>query len=818
MTSGNSNKYHFLEGGGEMGALTRAYDWSSTPLGSVDDWPQTLKAIVGVILHSDFPMFLWWGDDMIQFYNDAYRPSLGDNGKHPTALGQRAIECWPEIWDVIFPLINQVRTDNKSFFLEDQLIPIYRNGKLDEVYWTFSYSSVIGESGSTDGVLVVCNETTSKVRMMQELKQSKSLLLARESNLLSIIRQAPVAMAILTGPQHVVEIANDKMYELWGKPKEEMLGKPVFEVLVDARYEGFEDILNSAYLTGETYVAYGAPVTLFRDGGKAVSYVHFMYEPFREPDGSISGMMVVATDVTHELLARRKLEQSEYEVRSIIESAPFPIGIYVGREMRIKMLNQSIIKAWGKGHDLIGKTYYEVLPELESQGIFPKLDRVFTTGEPYHARNQRVDIVVDGKLGSYYFNYSFTPLLDQHGKVYGVLNTAAEVTDLNIAKLQIEQSEQNFRSMLRQAPVAMCIMLGKDHIIDVANDLIIELWGRPVESVLNQPVAAVLSESEREGLMAIIDQVYRTGCSYRAIARPVVRWRKDREQVVYQDFVYEPYKDADGTILGVLAIAIDVTEQVLARQKIEEVVAERTSDLQKSNAELSQFAYIASHDLQEPARKISTFIGMVSKSLDGKIDERTSSYLGKIKTSSTRMLALIRDVLSISQLSTVRYPPETVDLEKVFEEVWREFELLVEQRQATREGDTLPVVRAIPVQMGQLFGNLLSNALKFAKPDAPLRIHISVKAVDSSDLDLAVHRNGPRRYFKITFSDNGIGFSQNNAHQIFDIFQRLHSRSEYEGTGIGLAMCKKIVDNHGGQIFAHGEPGVGATFTVILPE
>jgi PAS domain S-box-containing protein len=818
VTTVGSTKYYFLDGGGELGELTRSYDWSATSLGPVDQWPQTLKAIVGVILHSEFPMFLWWGDEMIQFYNDAYRPSLGENGKHPKALGQRGIECWPEIWEVIFPLINQVRATNKSFFLEDQLIPIYRNGKLEEVYWTFSYSSVIGETGSIDGVLVVCNETTQKVRAMEELERSRKLLLARESNLQSIIRQAPVAMGILMGPRHIVEIANDKMYELWGKPPEAFTGRPVFDVLVDARFEGFEDLLKTVYETGKTYTAYGAPVTLFRNGGTALSYVHFVYEAFREPDGTISGVMVVATDVTEELLGRKKLEQREHQVRSIIESAPFPIGIYVGREMRIEMVNQSIIDVWGKGTDLVGKTYFELLPELESQGIYPQLDRVYVTGEPFHARNQRVDIVVDGKLGAYYFNYSFTPLYDENGKVYGVMNTAADVTDLNIAKMQIEQNERNFRSMLRQAPVAMCIMLGPDHRVNVVNDLMIELWGKPRESVMNKRILDALPEADGQGLIPVMDQVYGTGCSYRAIGRPVKLRRMGKEEVVYQDFVYEPYKDADGTILGVLAISIDVTEQVLARQKIEDVVAERTRDLQKSNAELSQFAYIASHDLQEPARKINTFIGMISKSLDGRVDDKTKSYMRKIQISAERMLTLIRDVLSISQLSTKRFQPEKVDLNTVLDEIWSEFELLVEQRKAIHVGDRLPVIHAIPVQMSQLFGNLVSNALKFAKPEVPLRLSIAVEKITHSDVDPPLNHSDARAHYKISLTDNGIGFSQANALQIFDIFQRLHSSADYEGTGIGLAMCRKIVENHGGRMYAEAEPGAGATFTVILPE
>src|SRR5690606_9799958 len=169
-------------------------------------------------------------------------------------------------------------------------------------------------------------------------------------------------------------------------------------------------------------------------------------------------------------------EERESQIRALIESAPFPIGVYVGREMRIEMLNQAIIDVWGKGSNIIGKNYREVLPELFSQKIYDQLDQVFMTGKPHHSRNQRVDLVVDGNMRAYYFNYSFTPLFDALGKVYGVMNTAADVTDLVIAKQKVERSEQDFRNMVKQAPVAMCILIGPEHIVEVANDLIVELW------------------------------------------------------------------------------------------------------------------------------------------------------------------------------------------------------------------------------------------------------------------------------------------------------------------------------------------------------
>src|SRR3954469_16809252 len=150
--SSQKDKYEFLQGGGEMGALTRSFDWSITSVGTPDTWPIHLRLTIAMILKSKFPMFLWWGNELIQFYNDAYRPSLGNNGKHPLALGQKGKDCWPEIWDIISPLINQVRTTGEATWSENQLVPIYRNGKIEDVYWTFGYSAITDGDGHIDGV------------------------------------------------------------------------------------------------------------------------------------------------------------------------------------------------------------------------------------------------------------------------------------------------------------------------------------------------------------------------------------------------------------------------------------------------------------------------------------------------------------------------------------------------------------------------------------------------------------------------------------------------------------------------------------------
>ncbi|MGC1240334.1 MAG: ATP-binding protein, partial [Chryseosolibacter sp.] len=463
------------------------------------------------------------------------------------------------------------------------------------------------------------------------------------------------------------------------------------------------------------------------------------------------------------------------------------------------------------------------LPELINQEIFSQIEGVYTTGVPFHARNQRVDIMIDGKLQPFYFNYSFTPLYDSSGKIYGVMNTAAEITDLNLAKQKIEQSERNFRNMILQSPVAMCILLGPDHVVEVANDLIIELWGKTAADVMHKPIFAGLPDAREQGLEAILDNVYATGETFRGNERPVRLVRKGREELLYLNFVYEPYRDGTGDIHGILAIAVDVTEEVLARQKIEEVVARRTKelalvndDLKKSNEELAQFAYIASHDLQEPLRKIRTFSQLLETNLEDKLDENARRYFQKINTSSTRMHALIRDVLDYSELVRKDDVYAPVNLNHILEHIKSDYDLLMEQKGATIRSEDLPTIQAIPLQMSQLFGNLIGNALKFSRKDVPPVISISVSVPTADELkETSLAPSG--KYIRIRFADNGIGIKEEFSDRIFKIFQRLHRKSEYEGTGIGLAMCKKIALNHHGDINASGSSESGAVFNIFLP-
>ena len=207
---------------------------------------------------------------------------------------------------------------------------------------------------------------------------------------------------------------------------------------------------------------------------------------------------------------------------------------------------------------------------------------------------------------------------------------------------------------------------------------------------------------------------------------------------------------------------------------------------------------------------------MLESKLEGNLDEVARNYLNKINHSSSRMNRLIRDVLSYSELVKINESYAQVDLNKVVESILTDYELLIEQKEASVNFRGLPTIEAIPLQMSQLFGNLMGNALKFARKDIKPVIHITAKMLTKEELR---SHSLPEDldYCKIKFADNGIGFNEAHGQQIFNIFQRLHRKSEYDGTGIGLAVCKKIAQNHNGEINAIGSSEKGAVFNVILP-
>lgn len=239
------------------------------------------------------------------------------------------------------------------------------------------------------------------------------------------------------------------------------------------------------------------------------------------------------------------------------------------------------------------------------------------------------------------------------------------------------------------------------------------------------------------------------------------------------------------------------------------------AQLERSNAELEQYAYAASHDLQEPLRKITTFGHLLHDTQYERLDEKGRSYLEKILSSASRMSTLIRDLLSFSSLNR-KTDFEPVDLKTVMQSVLQDLELLIQQKEARIEVDDLPTINAIPLQMHQLFYNLCNNALKFSSPNRRPEIRITCSKL-SADEAGSLGLPSENDFLRIMVADNGIGFDKAHGQQIFGLFKRLNNKELYSGSGIGLALCKRVMENHSGHIFAEGNEGYGARFYLLFP-
>ena len=296
-------------GPGEMRALCRAFDWSKTPLGPVATWPLSLRTTVATLLASRHPMFLFWGPELVQFYNDAYRPSLAEGGRHPRALGMRGNDFWTDIWDIIGPQIAQVLAGGEATWHEDHLVPIERNGRLEEVYWTYSYGPAYGDDGSVAGVLVVCQETTSRVLTERRLQTLNRELEVERSRLAYVFQQAPTFLAVVRGSPLTFEMVNEAYYRLVGH--RELVGRPVFDALPEARGQGFETLLAKVVETGEPYIGKEVSVKLSRTPGAPPEerILDFVYFPLAEADGSRSGVIAHGVDITEHVEARREIER-----------------------------------------------------------------------------------------------------------------------------------------------------------------------------------------------------------------------------------------------------------------------------------------------------------------------------------------------------------------------------------------------------------------------------------------------------------------------------------------------------------------------------
>jgi PAS domain S-box-containing protein len=746
------------------------------------------------------------GEDMIvDVVNEMYGKLI--NRTPEQLLNKPLFSIIPHAEATFKPLLNNVRRTGKPLYLYDQPYYVVVEGKEISGYLNVIYQPYRLADGTIGGVMALVQDVTEVVLSRKKLEQS-------EEQFRSLLTLAPVAIAVFKGKELIAEIANDTYLQTVDRSRDEFIGKPLLEALAEGK-DTIEPLVEKLFETGEPVLVNEYPVRLKKKSGEVECLFNAIWQPLFNANGSVDGFIAVAHDVTQLVEARRKVEESEQQVRSLVESVPFPIGVYVGRDMRIQFANQSIKDVWGKGNEVEGKLYSEVLPELADQNIYAQLDSVYTTGIPFHAKHQRVDLVVNGALQPFYFNYSFTPLYNAKGQVYGVMNTAAEVTELVSAYKELEESEARAR---------LAIEASDQGTFDVDLKTDEQKVSKRLAEIFN-----VEADAERHRFISAIhpdDLVLRENGYKRALQTGILdydaRVIKKNGNVIWVRIKGKIYFNENNEPERLVGIAQDITEQKNFANALSEKVQERTAELESANKqlqvvneELQQFAYVSSHDLQEPLRKIKIFSEALTKSVEG--NSEAARHLQKIHASADRMSGLIQSLLEYSRITNASFRFEKLDLNNLLPSILTDYELLIEQKGATIEIDPLPTIEAMPLQMNQLFFNLIGNSLKFTKRGVAPYIKIKAEPLPEEGKQQWPELTVNAAYTMITVQDNGIGFDPGFASKIFTVFQRLNDRSSYGGYGIGLALCKKVVQLHGGIIFADAALNKGATFTVILP-
>ncbi len=669
-------------------------------------------------------------------------------------------------------------------------------------------------------------------------QQVKSAPVSISQELFTWLDSTSIGMALLEEHDLSYVTINALYATLIGKKTEELLGKPLLAAIPDLIGQEYKEKLKGVLASGTILSVPEVEVPLPSE--QEPNYIDFTYKPHWNEDlQRYTQLLVLATDVTSQVRMRKELERQKAELEHVIQSAPVSIARLIGPDFKIATVNQAFVDISGKGPHILNKPLIEVMPEIENQPFLHLLQQVYETKETYEQKALTAYIMQEGQLQQKYFNVCYTPLLDDHQEVYGILCFSIDVTTQIRLQKRSEQSSQSLQNAVNLAQLGTWVIHIEEKVLS---------FSAAVSAWIGFTSALTFEKISRMDLdVRLLEQAYRKAVTSYPEGRFEIEFEVVNPQTQRHHTLYalgNTHFDEHGRATRIRGFVQDVSSQRKMQQVLEVSVKERTQQLaatneelqvsneellqanehlSRSNESLEQFAFIASHDLQEPLRKIRQFSDLIVKRYQREqyLDE---FYLDRIRQSASRMSLLVSDLLTFSRISNATPQLKRVDLNQILERVQENLSVTLEETQAQLSVVPLPVIEGDAMQLEQLWQNLISNALKFSSKtltgqDQIPAIQINKREINASELPLNfIAQSNEKMYYKFSIQDNGVGFDERYSERIFGVFQRLHGKTEFKGSGIGLAICQKVALNHGGFITAQSQVGMGALFEVYLPK